>query len=111
MNLSIRTYKDSDLERVIEIWLRGWQSANLDIRNPHDAEKLRSIIPKWIKEGVLAYVAVVNRSVVGFVMLKGDALGQLYVDPNHQRKGIGKKLVDSAKQIRATGFWLTAIAS
>lgn len=111
MNLSIRPYEDADLEHVIEVWLRGWESARLHIRNPHDAERLRSIIPKWIEGGVFSYVAVVSTSVVGFVMLKGETLGQLYVDPDYQRKGIGRKLVEFAKQIKASGFWLTAIAT
>src|ERR1700754_998866 len=104
MNLSIRPYEDSDLERVIEVWVRGWESAKLRIRNPHNAEKLRSIIPNWINGGVLAYVAIVSTTVVGFVMLRGADVGQLYVDPDYQRKGIGRKLVDFIKQIRATGF-------
>jgi ribosomal protein S18 acetylase RimI-like enzyme len=111
MDLSIRPYEDSDLERVIEVWLRGWESARLGIHNPHDAERLRSIIPTWIEGGVLAYVAVVGASVVGFVMLRGEELGQLYVDPDYQRKGIGRKLVEFTKQISATGFSLTAIAT
>ena len=111
MSLSIRPYEDSDLERVIEVWLRGWDSAKLRVHSPHDAERLRSIIPRWIEGGVLAYVAVVGTTVVGFVMLRGEELGQLYVDPDYQRKGIGRKLLEFTKQIRATGFSLTAIAA
>src|SRR2546423_13383497 len=106
MNLSIRPYENSDLERVIQIWLRAWESSRLPVRNPLDAEKLRSSIPVEIKRGVLIYVVVVNTFVLGVVILRGAKLEQLYVDPNYQRKGIGRKLIEFTKQMRATGFWL-----
>jgi len=38
--------------------------------------------------------------VKGFMSLKKDTLAAIFVSPNEQRKGIGKKLILKAKQLR-----------
>ena len=34
-----------------------------------------------------------------FMAIAGDFIDQLYVDPDHQRLGLGKKLLDHAKSL------------
>ena len=111
MNVSIRPYEDSDLESIIEVLLRGWESSGVPYSSPHDAGTLRSKIPRGIERGLAIYVAVFNALVVGFIFLNGEKLDQLYVDPNYQRRGVGRKLIEFVKGIRPSGFWLTAIAA
>ena len=113
MDVSIRLYNDSDLERVIAIWMEGWASTGLAFKPPIlNAETLRTRIPEACTRGiVLIHVACVRTDVVAFIIFKDDKLDQLFVDPRFQRKGIGRKLVEFARATRPHGFWLTAAAA
>ena len=51
-------------------------------------------------------VAELDGRVAGFAALEGDLLGHLYVDPGHQRRGVGTALVDWVKGSRPAGFRL-----
>ena len=51
-------------------------------------------------------VAELDGRVAGFAALEGDLLGHLYVDPAHQRRGVGSVLFDSVKRSRPGGFRL-----
>jgi len=44
--------------------------------------------------------------VVGFLALEQETLENLYVDPDRQRRGVGKALLDHAKALRPNGFTL-----
>ena len=120
MEVSIRPYQESDLERIIAIWLEGWASSLLPfipvrkrINSRITPERLRTSIPEKAKNGErLIYVACFQNDVVAFIIFWENNLDQLFVDARFRRKGIGKKLVEFAKAIRPQGFWLhTAAAS
>lgn len=115
MEISIRPYRESDLERVIAIWIESWASTRLPPIPLLDPEKLRSgnrSIPEAMrKHSLLIYVACVGNDIIAFMVFWQDRLDQLFVDPHFQRKGIGKKLLQFAQTVRPHGFWLYAIAA
>jgi Acetyltransferase (GNAT) domain len=61
-----------------------------------------------MSSAVLAYgevaVAEVAGEIAGFAAFEGDMLSHLYVDPDHQRQGVGSALLDWAKETRPRGF-------
>lgn len=67
-------------------------------------------IRRWMAEIVLpgceVWVAEVGGALAGFMALKGDQLEHLYVDPSHQGRGIGARLLDEAKRLRPQGLTL-----
>ena len=63
----------------------------------------------WMQHVVLAgqRVRVADDGrVLGFAALDGDWLEQLYVDPDHQGRGVGRALLDDAKVLRPSGLRL-----
>jgi GNAT superfamily N-acetyltransferase len=46
-----------------------------------------------------AYVAVIDGVVVGTASLQGRVVRSVYVDPNHQREGVGARLMDTVEQL------------
>ena len=114
-DVSIRRYGDSDLEHVITIWLDGWASVRLPSfpveKCRINAEHLRSSIPERVNKGGQIYVASFQSEVVAFIVLRENNLDQLFVAPRYQRKGIAKKLLEFAREIRPRGFWLHTFAA
>ncbi len=107
----IREMKESDRERIIEIYSRGIESGratfNTDIPSYDEWDKAH------IKE--CRYVYEENGTAVGFIVLsrvsqreayKGVAEVSLYIDENYHRKGIGKALTDYiCEKAPEYGFW------
>jgi ribosomal protein S18 acetylase RimI-like enzyme len=99
--MQIRPYESGDEEAVVALWqrcglTRPWNDPRKDIRR-----KLR-VRPD------LFLVAVVDGSVVGTVMAGYDGhrgwINYLGVDPAHQRRGLGRALMDEAERLlRAAG--------
>jgi GNAT superfamily N-acetyltransferase len=52
------------------------------------------------------WVADDGDGVLGFAALSPDRLLQLHVSPGEQRKGIGTRLLEQAKELRPAGFTL-----
>lgn len=73
------------------------------LKSPHeDAATLW-----WMQHVVLAEQCVRvfdDGRAVGFAALDGDWLVQLYVDPHHQGRGVGRALLEDAKRLRPHGL-------
>ena len=52
------------------------------------------------------WVAENDAGILGFAVLSSDQLLQIHVDPDQQNRGIGKRLLDQAKERRPDGFSL-----
>lgn len=98
----IRRAGDSDAAMVAEVWLRSFAAALPTVRRAHTDDQVRT----WFREVVVprreTWMATVSDSVVAMMVLDGDELDQLYVDPKWQGQGIGGRLLDLAKQLLPT---------
>jgi GNAT superfamily N-acetyltransferase len=105
-NFVVRRAVDSDAAAVAEVWLRSFTAALPSVRRAHSDDQVRS----WFREVVVpdqeTWVATVDDSVVAMMVLDGEDLDQLYLDPAWQGQGIGGCLVDLAKQRRPAGLSL-----
>ena len=52
------------------------------------------------------WVVEVDEQPAAFLAIAGDFIDQLYVDPDHQRRGLGKALLDHAKSLSPEHLWL-----
>ncbi|ROQ32194.1 N-acetylglutamate synthase-like GNAT family acetyltransferase [Streptomyces sp. PanSC19] len=104
--LLLRRAAASDAAEVAEVWLRSYAAALPDVRRAHTDEEVRSWIRRVVVPGQETWVATADGTVVAMMVLGDEELDQLYVDPPWRGHGIGDRLVELAKQRRATGLAL-----
>ncbi|MEU6482531.1 GNAT family N-acetyltransferase [Streptomyces sp. NPDC046887] len=105
----IRRAAASDADAVAGVWLRSFAAALPEVRRAHTDEEVRA----WFREVVVpgragheTWVAAVDGTIVGMVVLNGTELDQLYLDPHWRGRGIGDRLVHLAKHHRRDGLAL-----
>lgn len=105
-NFVVRRAVDSDAAAVAEVWLRSFAAALPGVRRVHTDDQVRCWFREVVVPGQQAWVATVEGSAVGMMVLDEIELDQLYLDPAWQGQGIGSRLVDLAKQHRPAGLTL-----
>ncbi|MEU8703985.1 GNAT family N-acetyltransferase [Streptomyces sp. NPDC048565] len=105
-NIVVRRAVDSDAAAVAEVWLRSFTAALPSVRRAHTDDQVRSWFRAVVVPGQETWVATFEDSVVAMMVLDGEDLDQLYLDPAWQGQGIGGRLVDLAKQRRPAGLAL-----
>jgi GNAT superfamily N-acetyltransferase len=102
----IRPGVPEDAEQLTSLPLRARAVAMPWLRSPHHEASTRW----WMEHIVLGEqrVRVVENEagLLGFAAVEGAWLEPLYVDPDRQRLGIGRRLLDDAKQARPAGLSL-----
>ncbi|CBV42828.1 N-acetyltransferase [Halomonas elongata] len=92
----IRTYREADIDQVLDIWL----SASIKAHGFVDPEFWESKVDEMRDRYIPAsetFVYERNDRVVGFYSLFEDTLAAIFVDPDLQGQGIGAALLDDAK--------------
>ncbi|MEK8143357.1 GNAT family N-acetyltransferase [Streptomyces sp. M10(2022)] len=105
-NFVVRRAVDSDAVAVAEVWLRSFAAALPRVRRVHTDDQVRSWFREVVVPGQETWVVTVEDSVVAMMVLEGEDLDQLYLDPTWRGQGIGSRLVDLAKQRRPSGLAL-----
>lgn len=105
-NFVVRRAVESDAAAVAEVWLRSFTAALPSVRRAHTDDQVRSWFGEVVVPDLETWVAAVEGSVVGMMVLDGEDLDQLYLDPAWQGRGIGGRLVHQAKQCRPAGLAL-----
>ena len=95
----IRNYQSSDIEHLIQIWLEASIKAHHFIPREFWQSQVESMRNIYLPSSEV-YVYELDSSVVGFYALHEDNLAAIFVSPDQQHQGIGKQLIDHAKQRR-----------
>src|SRR5215218_8422004 len=110
--MDLRPGTAGDAETVADIWHAGWHVSHpghvpdgLTARRTLEAFRDRS--PGRVADTT---VAELHGAVVGFIMVTGDEVEQVYVDPSHFGTGVATDLLAEAeRQVGAAGHpvaWL-----
>lgn len=91
----IRPFETNDLSRVIELWLETNKQAHDFIENTYWEGKYAEV--KKMMPAAELYVYEENNAILGFVGLMDTYLAGIFIDTTYQSRGIGKQLVDVAK--------------
>ncbi|GMR12849.1 MAG: GNAT family N-acetyltransferase [Gemmatimonadota bacterium] len=97
----IREYRDADLDRILEVWLAASKIAHPFLTEEFLANELKSIRDVHIPKAVTWVYEDAGR-VVGFIALIDNEVGAVFVSPEMQRRGIGRALMDLARDQHAT---------
>lgn len=113
--VDLRLATAADSSRVAEIWHAGWHDA-------HDGNVPDALVAARPRESFDrraagrvddTTVAVADGLVVGFVMVEGDEVDQMYVAADHRGSGTAAPLLTAAEQrIAAAGHsraWLAVV--
>lgn len=95
----IRPYNDDDLGELTDVWYRASLIAHSFLSGEFFETERRLIATQWIPNAE-TWVYETDGRVVGFIAMVGNEVGGIFVDPEHQGRGVGRALMDSARGAR-----------
>ncbi len=110
--MNVRDAEENEVDQLARLWYDGWQDAHAKIV-PAELAAVRTLESFTQRlRAALSTVRVAGPSsgAVGFSMLKGDELYQLYVSAHARGTGVAAALIDDAEaRLAASGVgtaWL-----
>ena len=97
----IRKYQTEDTDALVLIWQNANSLAHSFLADDFVAQVAKDMRNVYLPNAE-TWVWEVDGRVLGFMALIGREVGALFVDPDSQRSGIGRALVDKAKKLRGT---------
>jgi GNAT superfamily N-acetyltransferase len=109
----VRRAEVEDVRDAAEVYLRSRHSAVPAVPPlVHDDDDVRDWLAKKVFADQELWVADDDEgAVVGLMVLAGDRLEHLYVDPAHSGEGVGSALLGVAKSVRPRGLQLWTFES
>ncbi|MDD3147284.1 MAG: GNAT family N-acetyltransferase [Candidatus Riflebacteria bacterium] len=96
---TIRAATSEDVNRMVEIWLQASLKAHNFVSSDFWEQNAIQMRDKYLPAAE-NYVYCEGTVISGFMSLQKDSLAALFVAPNRQNCGIGRKLLDYAKTLR-----------
>jgi len=94
----IRRATASDAAASADVYLRSFAAALPTVVRPRSDDEVHAYIRDVVVPLHETWVAVAEEQVVGLMVLDGDLLSQLYLDPDWRGRGIGDRFVTLAKE-------------
>lgn len=95
----IRQLQNKDIDKIMEIWLESTIDAHKFISKEYWNENYNIVKDMYIPMSK-TFVYEDNDDIRGFIsVINNNFIGALFVEKNHQGQGIGKNLIDYAKNL------------
>lgn len=96
---TIRPYENKDEEQLLDVWYRASLIAHTFLDDEFFSSERREIRERWLP---IAETVVYEEEglLIGFLSLIGNEVGAIFVDPECQGRGVGRSLMDWARQSR-----------
>lgn len=109
--VTLRPYRAEDEAAVVALWWRSWHSIHEGLRHPRSLPEWRA---RWADEIVpwrRIVVAEDQGVVIGFAAadLSTGVLDQIFVEPDRQHHGVGRRLLAWAQESMPSGFSLRTL--
>lgn len=111
-DLTLRPARVEDLTAVAGLYLRARAAAVPQLPPvAHAPDAVDAWVRGWDLSSYDVWLALRGDELVGFARSTDTWLDDLYVDPDHQRAGVGRALLDLVKAARPDGFCLWVFAT
>ena len=97
----IRQYREDDLDDLMAAWEGASKVAHPFLQEAF-LETERFNIPNVYLPNTDTWVAEIRGKVVGFLALMGNEVGAIFLQPELHGSGIGKSLMDKARELHGT---------
>ncbi|MFF3671214.1 GNAT family N-acetyltransferase [Microtetraspora malaysiensis] len=105
-DVTLRRATGADAPAVADVWLRSYDAALPGVRRAHTDDEIRAYFREVVVPARETWVATLDGTVVGMMVLGDGLLSQLYLDPDRRGRGIGDRFVALAKERRPDGLEL-----
>lgn len=102
----VRPATASDAEAVANIYLAARHTALAYKKWTQDGPQIRSWVAESLIPAVGVHVADADGALLGFLALQNHWVAQLYIHPDHWRRGAGTALMQQAKTLHPNGLRL-----
>jgi len=104
----IRPYQDGDFDAVTILWRVAREKSLPDFQREkgHFFHEDQDYFRNHILIANRVWVVEIDRRPVAFMAMNNDFIDQLYIHPDHQRRGIGERLLNFAREKSPEHVWL-----
>ena len=97
--MSIRQASESDLPKLVDLWLRSVRATH-DFLTEDDIAFLLPLVQSQALPNLELWVADQQEQIAGFVGLAGNKVEALFIAPEFFRQGLGRQLIDHARALQ-----------
>ncbi|MCC5578670.1 GNAT family N-acetyltransferase [Microtetraspora sp. AC03309] len=102
----LRRATASDAFAAADVWLRSYTAALPTVRRAHTDDEVRAHFRDVVVPARETWVAELDGSLIGVMVLADSLLSQLYLDPGWRGRGLGDRFVALAKERGPDGLEL-----
>jgi GNAT superfamily N-acetyltransferase len=107
----IRPARADEYDEVARVWMESWVSTGLEEASNFLLANLRARVLREVEYGWSLFVADDEGRLAAMLALRlaDGCLGQLFIAPNYQGQGLGKRLLAFAREQMPNEIWLRCV--
>jgi GNAT superfamily N-acetyltransferase len=111
MTSIIRPARSDEYDAVARVWVNSWASTGIEAASDALLEKMRARIRAQAAKGWSLYVADDGGVIAAILVLRlsDGCLGQLFIAPDYQGQGLGKRLLAFTREQMPNEIWLRCV--
>ena len=108
---TIRTARPDEYDEVARVWMESWVSTGLEDGSKYLLANLRARVPREVEKGWSLFVADDNGQIAAMLALQLPEryLDQLFVAPDYQGNGLGRRLLGFTREHLPDEIWLRCV--
>ena len=109
--LTIRPARRDEYDEVARVWMNSWASTGIEAASDLLLANLRARVLREVENGWSLFVADDEGRLAAMLALRlaDGCLGQLFIDPDYQGQGLGKRLLAFTRQQLPDEIWLRCV--